>query len=64
VKVNGDKKVEARVIRSKCVSVKMLQDLVSNLDFSETEESGDESKAEFPGCGLAYGSTDDNEKLV
>jgi len=64
VKVNGDKKVEARVIRSKCISVKMLQDLVSNLDINETEESRDESKAEFPGCGLVYGNMDDNEKLV
>ena len=42
----------------------MLQDPISNLDINETEESGDESEAECPGCGLMYGSTDDNEKWV
>ena len=27
-------------------------------------ESGDESEAECPGCGLVYGSLDNNEKWV
>ena len=64
VKVNSDKKVEARVTRSKSASTKILQDLISNLDISETEESGNESEAECPGCGLVYGSAGDNEKWV
>ena len=33
------------------------------MNINETEES-DESEAECPGCGLVYGSTDDNEKRV
>ena len=56
----------ARVTRSKSGSVKALADLVSNLDINETDEEtdGDESEAECPGCGLVYGSLDDNEKWV
>ena len=64
MKANSDKKVEARVTRSKSASVEILQDLISKLDISETEESEDESEAECPGCGLVYGSADDNEKWV
>ena len=48
VKANNKKKVEARVTRSKSDSVKILPDLISNLDISETEESGNESEAECP----------------
>ena len=33
------------------------------MNINETEES-DESEAECPGCGLVYGSADDNEKRV
>lgn len=50
--------------RSKSAGVKTLQDLISKLDIYETEESGKESEAECPGCGLVYGSADDNEKCV
>ena len=63
-KANGDEKVEARVTRSRSANVEMLEDIISNLDINETEESGDESEAECPGCGLVYGSTEDNEKWV
>ena len=64
------KKVEAttaRVTRSKSGSVKALAHLVSNLDINETdseESDGGESEAECPGCGLVYGSVDDNETWV
>lgn len=35
--MNGDKKVEGRVTRSKSSSVKMLQDLISNLKRRKVE---------------------------
>ncbi len=41
--MNGDKKVEARVTRSKSTRIKLLQDLISNSDISITEESEDKS---------------------
>ena len=36
----------------KSATVKMLQHVISNLDINEMEESGDESEAKYPGCGL------------
>ena len=41
-----------------------IQDSFSNLVINESEDSGDESEADCPGCGLVYGSADDNEKSV
>jgi len=57
----------ARVTRSKSGGVKVLANLVSNLDMNETdseETDGNESEAECPGCGLVYGSLEDSEKWV
>ena len=48
----------------KSASVTELQDSFSNLVINESEDSGDESEADCPGCGLVYGSADDNEKWV
>ena len=48
----------------KSASVTELQDSFSNLVINESEDSGDESEADCPGCGVVYGSADDNEKWV
>ena len=39
-----------------------MTELFSNLTISE--DSGEESEAECPGCGLVYGSSDDDRKWV
>ena len=48
----------------KSASVTELQDSFSNLVMNESENSGDKSEADCPGCGLVYGSADGNEKWV
>ena len=57
----------ARVTRSKSGRVRVLADLVSNVNINETdseETDGSKSEAECPGCGLVYGSVDDSQKWV
>ena len=59
-----ERKKEPKKDRLKRVSVTELQDSFSNLIINESEDSGDESEADCPWCGLVYGSADDNEKWV
>ena len=41
-----------------------LQDTFSILNINGSEDSGDESEADCPACGLVYGSANDNEEWV
>ena len=71
-KRHGKKQAEAKKRQTKprgskkssSASVTELQESFSHLNIRESEDSGEESEAECPDCGLVYGSAEDHQEWV